>query len=32
MQIQISEGRLFWWLLVVMAGVLTWNIFTAEMG
>jgi hypothetical protein len=32
MQIQVSERRLFWWLLIVMAGVMTWNIFTAAMG
>ena len=32
MQIQGPERRLFWWLLIVMAGVMTWNIFTAAMG
>jgi hypothetical protein len=32
MQIQISERRLFWWLIIGVAIVLTWNIVTATIG
>jgi hypothetical protein len=32
MQIQISERRALWWLVVLGAVVLTWNILTAMVG
>jgi hypothetical protein len=29
MQIQISERRVFWWLVVLVAVMLSWNVLTA---